>query len=152
MTREELLRSHSYHSNKIGIDLYDMAMMYTKEHGMTDGDFARHAGMSAGQVRKLFNGATETTVDDMCKAAMACGYVPQVELVPTEVYALADKEGSSPVHDVKNPVAARVSMYIEGRKAAIRKAEEWIDNLMAANGMDAIDREENMRDFRRFIG
>lgn len=47
----------------------------------------------------------------------------------------------------------RQSAYVQGAyeqlEIDVEKACEWLDNLMFAFGYDAIDREENLKDFRK---
>lgn len=86
MRYQELLKTETYWVTRLQGLLYQAVHDYLKENNKTQKEFAQEIGVSKGYVSQVLNGSADHRISTYVKFAMACGVVPDLELITVEKY------------------------------------------------------------------
>ena len=91
MTREELLKSPSYWTAGLQMELYRQIEAYMHEHKMNKSQLAEHLGCTKGYVTQLLNGDFDHKMSKFFELALAINKVPEVTFTDVDEYILSEK-------------------------------------------------------------
>lgn len=102
---EELLRTETYWTTKIQIDLYQAVETYLKENKMTRTQFAEKLGVTKGYVTQILKGDFDHRLSKLVEIALLIGKVPVVKFEEVDTF-LEQAIGASNVEEGLNAAPA----------------------------------------------
>lgn len=84
MTREELIRSKSYHLTRIQNELFRHVNEYIEKKGINRSKFAEELGVTKGYVTQILNGEFDFKLSKLIELAIAIGKIPEINYAEIE--------------------------------------------------------------------
>lgn len=92
MNREELLKSTSYWTQMLQLDVFELVNSYLTNMNMTRSQFAEKIGVSKGYLSQILNGNFDHKISKLVELALACECVPTISFAPiSKAEAVATK-------------------------------------------------------------
>lgn len=97
MNRADLLKSTSYWTQMIQIDLLELVNKYLSSNKMTRSQLAEKLGVSKGYMSQILNGNFDHKISKLVELALACEYIPYLSFTPiSRAEAVVDKICTTP--------------------------------------------------------
>lgn len=93
MNREELIKSPSYWTAGLQMELYRQIAAFMEAHHMNKTQLAEYLGCSKGYVTQLLNGDFDHKLSKFVELSLAIGKIPEISFNDVEDYIVSDVEG-----------------------------------------------------------
>ena len=92
MKREELLKSPSYWTAGLQMELYRQIAAFMESRHMNKTQLAEYLGCSKGYVTQLLNGDFDHKLSKFVELSLAVGKIPEITFYDVEQYILSDEK------------------------------------------------------------
>ena len=93
MTREELIKSPSYWTAGLQMELYRQIASFMENHHMNKTQLAEYLGCTKGYVTQLLNGDFDHKLSKFVELSLAVGKIPEITFTDVDDYIVSDMEG-----------------------------------------------------------
>lgn len=93
MTREELIKSPSYWTTGMQMELYRQIASFMENHHMNKTQLAEYLGCTKGYVTQLLNGDFDHKLSKFVELSLAVGKIPEIIFTDVDDYIVSDMEG-----------------------------------------------------------
>ena len=90
MKREDLLKSPSYWTTGLQMELYRQIIAFMESHGMNKSQFAEYLGCSKGYVTQLLSGDFDHKLSKFVELSLAINKIPEISFCDVDEYILSD--------------------------------------------------------------
>lgn len=92
MTREELLKSPSYWTAGLQMELYRQIMAFMESRHMNKTQLAEYLGCTKGYVTQLLNGDFDHKLSKFVELSLAINKIPEISFSDVDEYILSDEK------------------------------------------------------------
>ena len=92
MTREELLKSPSYWTAGLQMELYRQILAFMESHHMNKTQLAEYLGCTKGYVTQLLNGDFDHKLSKFVELSLAINKIPEISFSDVDEYILSDEK------------------------------------------------------------
>lgn len=92
MTREELLKSPSYWTAGLQMELYRQILAFMESHHMNKTQLAEYLGCTKGYVTQLLNGDFDHKLSKFVELSLAINKIPEIIFSDVDDYILSDEK------------------------------------------------------------
>lgn len=92
MTREELLKSPSYWTAGLQMELYRQILAFMESHDMNKTQLAEYLGCTKGYVTQLLNGDFDHKLSKFVELSLAINKIPEISFSDVDEYILSDEK------------------------------------------------------------
>ena len=90
MKREDLLKSPSYWTAGLQMELYRQIISFMKRRGMNKSQLAEYLGCSKGYVTQLLSGDFDHKLSKFVELSLAINKIPEISFCDVDEYILSD--------------------------------------------------------------